>query len=66
MKDFRSWWPAALIAVLALPVYVWQLGSVPTFGGDEARFAVHAHEIATTGRDLDGTVFPLLFRIYEY
>jgi 4-amino-4-deoxy-L-arabinose transferase-like glycosyltransferase len=66
LKDIRSWWPAALIAVIAAPIYFWQLGSAPTFGGDEARFAVHAHEIATTGRDLDGTVFPLLFRIYEY
>jgi 4-amino-4-deoxy-L-arabinose transferase-like glycosyltransferase len=66
LKDIRPWWPAALIAVFAAPIYFWQLGSVPTFGGDEARFAVHAREIAATGRDLDGAVLPLLFRIYEY
>jgi hypothetical protein len=42
LKDIRPWWPAALIAVFAAPIYFWQLGSVPTFGGDEARFAVHA------------------------
>ncbi|HEX6164379.1 MAG TPA: glycosyltransferase family 39 protein [Vicinamibacterales bacterium] len=62
----RPWLPAAVIAAAAAPVYFWQLASVPAFGGDEARFAIHAHEIALTGRDLDGTSFPVLFRIHEY
>ena len=66
MKVTWSVLPAAIIAAVAAPIYFWQLGTAPTFGGDEARFAVHAHAIATTGRDLDGTVLPLLFRIYEY
>ena len=57
---------AAAIAAAAAPIYVWNIGSVPAFGGDEARFAIHAHEIALTGRDLDGTRFPVLFRIHEY
>ena len=62
----RPWLTAAVIVAAAAPIYLWQLGSVPAFGGDEARFAVHAHEIALTGRDLDGTPFPILFRIHEY
>ena len=66
MKGLPSWVPAAIIAAAAAPIYLWQLGAAPAFGGDEARFAVHALELATTGRDLNGTPFPLLFRIPEY
>jgi 4-amino-4-deoxy-L-arabinose transferase-like glycosyltransferase len=66
LKPLRPWVTAAVIAAAAAPIYLWRIGSVPAFGGDEARFAVHAHELALTGRDLDGTPFPLLFRIHEY
>jgi 4-amino-4-deoxy-L-arabinose transferase-like glycosyltransferase len=35
------------------------------FGGDEAHFAVHAHAIAVSGRDLNGTRFPLFVQITD-
>jgi len=42
----------------------WRLGDAPVnVGVDEARFAVRAHSIATTGRDLEGTRLPLYFHI---
>lgn len=62
----RSWLPLVLILGCAAPLYFWQLGSVPAFGGDEARFAVHAYSLATTGRDTSGTTWPLMIRIEEY
>ncbi len=34
-------------------------------GGDEAHFAGHAHAIATTGRDLNGTRLPLFIKITD-
>jgi 4-amino-4-deoxy-L-arabinose transferase-like glycosyltransferase len=34
-------------------------------GGDEAHFATHAYSIATTGRDLNGEVFPFFVSITD-
>ncbi|MEO8678516.1 MAG: glycosyltransferase family 39 protein [Vicinamibacterales bacterium] len=61
-----TWLPLALVLVCVVPLYLWRLGAVPAFGGDEARFVVHANAIATTGHDLDGKWLPLLVRIEEY
>jgi 4-amino-4-deoxy-L-arabinose transferase-like glycosyltransferase len=61
-----GWLPLLALLACAVPLYAWRLGDVPRFGGDEARFAVHAWSLATTGRDLDGRVLPLQIWIEEY
>ena len=59
----RAWLAVSLGAGTAI-LYFYRLGSAPMMiGGDEAYFASHAHAIATTGRDLDGRLLPLFFRI---
>jgi hypothetical protein len=50
----------ALISVL----YLVRLDDTPAaFGGDEAFFANHAYSLATTGRDLNGRVLPLVVQL---
>jgi 4-amino-4-deoxy-L-arabinose transferase-like glycosyltransferase len=45
-------------------LYLTALGEAPVnIGVDEARFAVHAQSIATTGRDISGNRTPLFFHI---
>lgn len=64
MHTARGAWPALAIAAGAALLYFYRLGSAPiAVGGDESYFAIHAHAIATTGRDLDGRLLPLFFRI---
>ena len=46
--------------------YLFDLGRSPVyFGGDEAHFAIGAHAIATTGRNLNGDRFPLFFNLVD-
>ena len=60
----RAWGVPALVAISLL--YFAGLDRAPVVvGGDEAQFAVHAHSIATTGRDLNGTRLPLFVRITD-
>ena len=55
----------ALVAVSAA-LYSWQLDRVPAFLTlDEAHFSVHAHAIASTGRNLNGDVLPLLVSLED-
>ena len=59
-----KYWPIVLIGAAAAALSFWRLGDVPmVIGGDEAHFALHAKSIAATGRDLDGRLLPLFFRI---
>ena len=52
--------------VLIALIYVVGLRRSPVyFGGDEAHFAVVAHSIATTGRNLNGDVMPLFFSLAD-
>jgi 4-amino-4-deoxy-L-arabinose transferase-like glycosyltransferase len=54
-----------LIAVTAA-LYLHDLGSAPVhISTDEARFAIQANAIATTGRDLQGNRLPLFFLITD-
>src|SRR5438067_8553444 len=56
----------ALVLLAAGVLYFWRLSSAPVYlGGDEARFGIHAHAIATTGRDLNGRFLPLFIRLDE-
>jgi 4-amino-4-deoxy-L-arabinose transferase-like glycosyltransferase len=55
---------AAMIGVLLLAsfLYLRALDGVPVYiGWDEARFALQAHSIATTGRDMNAQRTPLFF-----
>jgi 4-amino-4-deoxy-L-arabinose transferase-like glycosyltransferase len=61
-----DWLPIALVLIAAGVLYFWQLSSAPVYlGGEEARFGIHAHAIATTGRDLNGRFLPLFIRLDE-
>ncbi len=52
------------IAIVAAAFYLFRLAEAPMFvGGDESFFAINAHAIATTGRDLDGRLLPLFFKV---
>jgi 4-amino-4-deoxy-L-arabinose transferase-like glycosyltransferase len=56
----------AICAVVLLTgvLYLWALGDAPVnIAVDEARFAVQAQSIATTGRDNNGRRAPLFFHI---
>lgn len=58
----------ALVGVLVLTtvIYLRNLGQAPVYlGWDEARTAVQAYSLATTGRDMNGTPAPLLFHITD-
>src|SRR5688500_4076255 len=52
------------IAAVATALYTYRLDAVPAYLTlDEAHFAVHAHSIAQTGRNLNGQSLPLLIRL---
>ena len=54
-----------VFSVVAL-IYLADLGNTPVyFGGDEAHFAVVAHSVATTGRNLNGDFMPLFFSLAD-
>src|SRR5439155_7014000 len=56
----------ALVLLVTGVLYFWRLSSAPVYlGGEEARFGIHAHAIATTGRDLNGRFLPLFIRLDE-
>ncbi len=57
-----------LVAICAISagIYGYGLGQVPAFLTlDEAHFSVHAHAIATTGRNLNGQVLPMLIGLSD-
>jgi 4-amino-4-deoxy-L-arabinose transferase-like glycosyltransferase len=55
---------ALLLAFATLAVYAFRLDYVPAhLAHDEVFFALHAHAIASTGRDLQGVAMPLYFPI---
>lgn len=55
-----------LLVGVAAAVYGWKLGETPTYiSPDEAIIAVDAHALATTGRDVHGTLLPLYFYIHQ-
>ena len=54
-----------LVATLAA-VYLFDLANTPVyFGGDEAHFAVEAHALATTGRNLRGDLLPVFVNLAD-
>jgi 4-amino-4-deoxy-L-arabinose transferase-like glycosyltransferase len=63
--------PVALVVAVvcigaAAALYGHRLGEVPPYAGlDEAHFAVHAHSLATTGRDLNGSLLPLFVNLED-
>ena len=55
---------ALLLAFATLALYAFRLDYVPAhLAHDEVFFALHAHAIASTGRDLQGVAMPLYFPI---
>jgi 4-amino-4-deoxy-L-arabinose transferase-like glycosyltransferase len=55
-----------LLVGVAATVYTWKLGDTPTYiSPDEAIIAVDAHALATTGRDVHGTLLPLYFYVHQ-
>jgi 4-amino-4-deoxy-L-arabinose transferase-like glycosyltransferase len=51
---------------IAAAIYLHQFGTVPFYiGGDEATLGIHAHSIATTGRDLNGRLLPLFINVED-
>jgi 4-amino-4-deoxy-L-arabinose transferase-like glycosyltransferase len=60
-----SWLLAIGLALVTL-LYTYGLDRAPAYiGGDEAQFVSHAHAIATTGEDLNGTRLPLFIKITD-
>jgi 4-amino-4-deoxy-L-arabinose transferase-like glycosyltransferase len=56
---------AAAIAT-ALAVYAWRIADVPAYVSlDEAHFANHAHSLATTAHDLNGSRLPLFISLED-
>jgi len=54
------------LLLLTATLYAWGLGNTPTYlSPDEAIIAVDAHSLATTGRDVHGTLLPLYFYIHQ-
>lgn len=59
-------WTIAVVIVAAFILYTYALDRGPAYiGGDEAHFVAHAHAIANTGRDLNGTRWPLFVKITD-
>ena len=61
-------WTAAITLVLlsSAALYFHRLGEVPVYvSTDEAKLAVQAHSLATTGRDLRGNRFPVFLQIVD-
>lgn len=55
-----------LVVALTSALYLAGLDRLPiVLGGDEAQFAVHADSLARSGRDLNGTAWPLFIRIAD-
>ena len=55
-----------LVVALTSALYLIGLDRLPiVLGGDEAQFAVHAESLARSGRDLNGTAFPVFIRIAD-
>jgi 4-amino-4-deoxy-L-arabinose transferase-like glycosyltransferase len=51
---------------LVAGLYVFDLANTPVyFGGDEAHFAVGAHAVATTGRNVNGDLLPVFFNLAD-
>ena len=56
----------AVTVVIVTAIYCVDLRNTPVyFGGDEAHFAVGAHSIATTGRNLNGDLLPVFFNLAD-
>ena len=54
------------IAAVGAALYTYRLDAVPAYLTlDEAHFAVHAHSIAQTGRNLNGQFLPLLISLED-
>lgn len=59
-------WTIAVALVGAAFLYTYGLDRGPAYiGGDEAHFVAHAQSIAQTGRDLNGTRWPLFVKITD-
>ena len=57
---------AALSLAAMLALYAHRLDEVPVYLGlDEFHFAVHAQSLATTGRDLNGSLLPLFISLED-
>jgi 4-amino-4-deoxy-L-arabinose transferase-like glycosyltransferase len=55
-----------ILVALTGALYLAELDRLPVvLGGDEAQFAVHAESLARSGRDLNGTPFPVFIRIAD-
>jgi 4-amino-4-deoxy-L-arabinose transferase-like glycosyltransferase len=55
-----------MAVALAAAIYFQSLDSLPFYiGGDEANLGIHAHAIATTGRDLNGRFLPLFINVED-
>ncbi len=53
-----------MCTAIASLLYLVRLNDTPlAIGGDEAFFANHGHALATTGRDLNGRILPLVIQI---
>jgi 4-amino-4-deoxy-L-arabinose transferase-like glycosyltransferase len=59
-------WPIVAVLVTTAALYFRAAGAVPVYiGGDEARFAIAASSIASTGRDPAGNRLPLFFHLSD-
>jgi 4-amino-4-deoxy-L-arabinose transferase-like glycosyltransferase len=59
-----SLWIGLAIGVASLWLYAWRLGEAPIYlSPDEAIISVDAHALASTGRDVHGTLLPLYFKV---
>jgi 4-amino-4-deoxy-L-arabinose transferase-like glycosyltransferase len=55
-----------LAAIATASLYTAGLGYAPVYvSHDEAFFAIHAHAIAKSGRDLDGSLWPLYIHLFD-
>ncbi len=55
---------AALLGAATLALYAFRLSASPIYlAHDEVLFALQAHAVATTGRDVQGTAWPLYFPV---
>jgi 4-amino-4-deoxy-L-arabinose transferase-like glycosyltransferase len=60
----RAWLIAAAVVLPIVLIYVAYLDRSPVYlSHDEVVFGSHGHAIATTGRDLNGRLFPLFFHV---
>jgi 4-amino-4-deoxy-L-arabinose transferase-like glycosyltransferase len=63
---FRSSRLGLILIALAGAPYLLGLDRLPVvIGGDEVQFAVHAESIVRSGRDLNGTAYPLFVKITD-